>query len=111
MMVNPGLLALEANLEVYGKPVTYLSPDGMVDLPDLTGLILKTPVPLGPDAEDTGGITQLRQILRLRAEDFPEGVEPEQGALVTVDGERSNITDVLADENGWYDLPLGEAPE
>jgi hypothetical protein len=107
--LNPGLLALEANLEVFGKPVTYTSPDQMVELRDLTGLMLRSPVPLGPDAEDTGGIAQLRTVLRLLSSDFPDGVEPEQGALVIVDGEPLRVTDVLPDENGWFDLPLAGA--
>jgi hypothetical protein len=107
--LNPGLLALEANLETFGKPVTYISPDQMVELTDLTGLMLKVPVPLGPDAEDTGGIVQTRDVLRLLASDFPDGVEPEQGALVMIDCEPSRVLDVQSDASGWHDMPLGAA--
>ncbi|WP_424138170.1 hypothetical protein [Roseomonas chloroacetimidivorans] len=102
---------LDAVMAVYGQPVQYLSPDGMVSLPGLTGVLLRAGVPLSSDAEDTGGIAQFRDVLRLRAADFPEWVEPEQGGFVVVAGGRSIVTDVLNDPRGWYDLPLADAPE
>jgi hypothetical protein len=98
-------------MRVFGKPVTYVSPDGLVVLGHLVGTVNRQAVVLEGDAENTGGIAQMRTILRLRAADFPADVEPEQGALVTVDGERKVITDILADPAGWYDFPLADAPE
>lgn len=101
---------LDAVMAVYGRPVQYLSPDDMVTLEHLVGALLRVPVALDPDAENSGGVPQMRTVLRLRASDFPDGAEPEQGALVTVDGERSLVSDVLFDPRGWYDLPLAAAP-
>jgi hypothetical protein len=98
---------LDAVMATFGRPVSYLSPDEMIELPGLTGVIVRAGIPLGPGADDTGGIMQFRDVLRLRVSDFPDGVEPQQGALVTVDGERVQVTDVLTDPRGWCDLPLG----
>lgn len=110
---------------VFGRVVSYVSPDGMVSLSGLMGRVKRMPVALDADAENSGGITQMRDVLRINASEFPEGVEPEQGALVTVfpptatlvdalagtvEGERSLVTDVLTDARGWHDLPLAQAP-
>ena len=107
-------IMLDAVFAAYPASYTYLSPDGMVSLSGLSGAMLRAPVALGPDAEDTGGITQSRDVLRIRTSDFPDGTEPEQGALVEVtrpggEPERSMITDVLTDPRGWSDCPLGAA--
>jgi hypothetical protein len=93
-------------MRVFGKVVTYLSPDEMIDLQGLVGTTNRVPIMLSSGADDTGGIPQMRTVLRLRAQDFPDETGPEQGALVTVDGERSQVSDVLADPAGWYDLVL-----
>jgi len=109
-MSSPFDLMLDAVIAAFPASVTYLSSDGMVGL-RLDGAMLRAAIPLGPDAEDTGGITQSRDVLRLRTSDFPDGTEPEQGALVVVtrpgsEPERSIITDVLTDPRGWSDCPL-----
>ena len=102
---------LDAVIAAFPAGYSYLSPDGMVELLGRTGAMLRAPIALGPDAEDTGGIGQFRSVLRVRSSDFPDGTEPEQGAMVMIDGERSMITDVLTDPRGWSDLPLAAAPE
>ncbi|TPG53265.1 hypothetical protein EAH89_17255 [Roseomonas nepalensis] len=102
---------LDAVFAAFPASYTYFSPDGMVVLADQSGAMLRSPIALGPDAEDTGGIGQFRSVLRLRTADFPDGTEPEQGAYVVVEGERSMITDVLTDPRGWSDCPLALAPE
>ncbi|MFC0384339.1 head-tail joining protein [Muricoccus vinaceus] len=108
-MVDFDALLFRPIQSTFGTPVSYLSPDGMVSLPALRGVMLRAAIPLDGDAENTGGITQSRDVLRFRSSIFPPGVEPEQGALVVVNGERSIITDVMSDPRGYYDCPLAIA--
>ncbi|WP_043838834.1 head-tail joining protein [Muricoccus aerilatus] len=102
---------LDAVIAAFPAGYSYLSPDGMVDLRGKTGAMLRGVIPLETDAENSGGIAQARSVLRVRTADFPGGTEPEQGAMVVIDGERSMITDVQTDPRGWSDLPLAAAPE
>lgn len=117
---------LDAVMAAFGRPVTYQSPDGMMTLGPLTGALIRTAVALDSDAENTGGIPQWRDLLRMRDADFPAGVGPEQGAYVvvypdgtlhsailagTAEGEPSLVADVLTDRRGWHDLALAAAPE
>ena len=106
---------LDAVMAAYGKPMTYRSQDGTVVLTGLTGAMVRSPVALDADAENTGGIMQYREVLRVRNADFPATAQPEQGAIVTVERqpgqvETSQVTDTLVDARGWTDLPLAEPP-
>lgn len=95
---------------VFGKLANYVSPDKTISVP-VVGTTNKVPVVLDADAENSGGIPQMRTVLRVMASAFPPGTGPEQGGIVTLEGERSQVSDILPDPAGWYDLVLVGAPE